>query len=210
MPPQSAKHERCGVFSVRRKNHSPCPHRRHAAEHQEMERRQRQLPAFVSLASLALDDWRGTALTVMWMIGGWPRTVRFIRTARHLVTRSWSLPVWHGSRPCIQIKTGSTTPEIRRSGAPPCLHHANRGSPGSRSQTAPISAVWALNCGFPTLDSAAKRARDVRDCRLTFPRCEALGFPASTNLFSFSAVHPQSANHGASVPASEENGGELE
>lgn len=208
MPPQSAKHERCGVFSVRRKNHSPCPHRRHAAEHQEKERRQRQLPAFVSLASLALDDWRGTALTV---IGGWPRTVRFIQGQPGTSSRDLG-PSQPGTDPvpCIQIKTGSTTPEIRRSGAPPCLHHAHRGSPGSRSQTAPISAVWALSCGFPTLDSAAKRARDVRDCRLTFPRFEALGFPASTNLFSFSAVHPQSANHGASVPASKENGGELE
>lgn len=60
------------------------------------------------------------------------------------------------------------------------------------------------------MDSAAKRARDVRDCRLILARFEALGSPASTYLFFFSAVHPQSANQGAGVPAGMENGGELE
>lgn len=209
MPPQSAKHERCGVFSVRRKNHSPCPHRRHAAEHLEKERRQRQLPAFVSLASLALDDWRGTALTVMWMIGGWPRTVRFIQGQPGTSSRDLG-PSQPGTDPALAFRSKLGPPLQRSEDLVPLLASTmpTEGAPAPDPRLPP--SLPSVSCGFPTLDSAAKRARDVRDCRLTFPRFEALGFPASTNLFSFSAVHPQSANHGASVPASKENGGELE
>lgn len=154
--------------------------------------------------------WRGTALPVKWRMdsvelrcSSSPHSDS--QAWRHpdtsILTRSWSILA---RIPCLQTDHSWVhSSKYQKIGYPPCCRPTPTEparSPGPRSQDCPVAAAWVLNCGFPVPYSAAKRARDVRDCRLTSP-VEALGFPAFTYLF-FSAVHPQSVNQGTSVLAS--------